>query len=101
MNIRHKFHNIPTEVDGIIFHSKKEAQYWQDLLLARKSGELLFALRQVPFHLPGGVSYRVDFLEFWRDGDVRAVDVKGFKTRAYIDKKKLVEALYPIKIIEA
>src|SRR5258708_1281048 len=98
MNVRPKFHNSPTDVDGIPFHSKKEANYWQGLLLARRSGDLLFALRQVPLHLPGGVSYRVDFLEFWRDGSVRFVDVKGFKTRSYIDKKKLVEALYPIEI---
>lgn len=98
--LRHKFHAIPTEVDGILFASKKEAAYWGQLMLARKSGELLFVLRQVPFHLPGGVTYRVDFLEFWKDGSVRFTDVKGFKTQTYKVKKKLVEAHYPVEILE-
>lgn len=95
-----KYHNIPTEVDGVKFHSKKEARYWQGLLLARRSGDLLFALRQTPFHLPGGVVYRLDFVEFWANGEIRFVDVKGHRTRDYINKKKQVEALYPITILE-
>lgn len=100
MNHRHKFGNIPTITDGIRFQSKKESRYYQDLLLAQRSGDLLFHLRQVPFHLPGGVRYVVDFVEFWRTGDVRFVDVKGHKTQTYITKKKIVESLFPIKIIE-
>lgn len=95
-----KFNAKITELDGIKFHSKKEAKYWQDLGYAKKSGELLFALRQVPLHLPGNVRYVVDFLEFWKNGDVRFVDVKGFKTQAYIMKKKIAEAIYPITILE-
>lgn len=98
--IRHKFNAVRTEVDGVSFSSKKEANYWRELQLAKQSQSLLFALRQVPFHLPGGVTYRVDFAEFWSNGEVRFVDVKGFKTREYINKKKQVEALYPVKIIE-
>ncbi len=100
MNIRHKFSNIPTQSNGISFQSKKEARYYEDLLLAQRSGDLLFFLRQVPFHLPGNIRYVVDFAEFWKTGEVRFVDVKGFKTRTYLTKKKLVENLYPIKIIE-
>ncbi len=98
--IWHKFHNVPTEIDGIRFQSKKEARYYQDLLLAQKSGELLFHLRQTPFYLPGGIRYVVDFVEFWKNGETRFVDVKGHKTRTYLTKKRMVEALYPIKIIE-
>jgi hypothetical protein len=100
VSVRHKFGNIPTEADGITFQSKKEARYYQDLLLARRSGDLLFFLRQVPFHLPGGIRYVVDFAEFWKNGDVRFVDVKGFKTHTYVTKKKIVESTYPIKILE-
>jgi hypothetical protein len=98
--IRHKFNAVRTEIDGIKFSSKREAKYYQDLLLARKSGDLLFFLRQVPFHLPGGVRYVVDFAEFWKEGEVRFTDVKGFKTPSYIAKRKMVEALYPIEIME-
>lgn len=98
--IRHKFNAVRTEVDGVKFASKKEAKYYQDLLLAQRSGDLLFFLRQAPFHLPGGVRYVIDFMEFWRNGDVRFVDVKGFKTATYKAKRKMVEASYPIKILE-
>lgn len=98
---RTKYRAQPVEVDGIRFHSKKEARYWQGLLLARRSGDLLFALRQVPFHLPGGVVYRVDFVEFWKNSEVRFVDVKGYQTRESKTKIRLVEALYPVTIILA
>lgn len=96
----HKFHAKPTTLDGIRFASKKEAHYWGDLQYAKKAGSLLFVLRQVPIALPGGVTYRIDFLEFWENGEVRFVDVKGYKTQEYINKKKQVEELYPITIIE-
>lgn len=98
--IYHKFRNQPTEVNGEKFQSKKEANYYQQLCLARRSGDLLFFLRQVPFHLPGGVRYLADFLEFWKSGEVRFVDVKGMRTPTYILKKKQVEALYPVQIVE-
>ena len=97
---RHKYNAIPTEVDGIKFHSKKEARYYQQLVMLQKCGDVIFFLRQVPFHLPGGVVYRVDFMEFRKDGTVHTIDVKGFSTAQYKAKKKMVEALYPIKIEE-
>lgn len=98
--IRHKFNAVRTEVDGVKFSSKREAAYYSQLLLAKKAGELLFFLRQVPFHLAGGVRYVCDFAEFWRNGEVRFVDTKGFRTQMYIAKKKIVEATYPITILE-
>lgn len=100
MIFRHKFNAKRTEYDGISFSSKREAKYYADLLLAKSSGELVFFLRQVPFHLPGGVKYLVDFVEFWKDGSVRFCDVKGFKTPMYIIKKKQVESIYPVEITE-
>lgn len=95
-----KYHNEKTTVDGITFHSKKEADYYVGLTWAKKSGELLFFLRQVPFYLSGGVRYVCDFMEVWKNGDLRFVDVKGFRTPTYLMKKKMVESLYPIKILE-
>jgi len=97
---RHKFNAKRTKVDGVKFSSKREAKHYQDLLLAEQSGDLLFFLRQVPFHLSGGIRYVCDFVEFWRDGEVRFVDIKGFKTPMYLLKKKQVEAAYPITITE-
>lgn len=96
--VRHKFNAKITERDGYKFHSKKEANRYDQLIMLQRSGEVLFFLRQVPLHLPGNVTYRVDFLVFWTDGHVSVEDVKGFITPQFIDKRKMVEALYPIKI---
>ncbi|MCP5244853.1 MAG: DUF1064 domain-containing protein [Burkholderiales bacterium] len=95
---RHKFNAVRTDIDGIKFDSKKEAKYYGDLKLRKMAGEVLFFLRQVPFHLPGGVTYRVDFQEFHADGSVKFVDVKGMETSEFIMKKKMVEDLYPVEI---
>lgn len=85
-------------VDGMTFDSIKEANYYSALKLRVSAGEVLFFLRQVPFHLPGNTTYRLDFLEFHVDGEVHAVDVKGMKTEMFILKKKQVEDLYPLEI---
>lgn len=100
---RHKYRAQRTEVDGIRFDSKAEARYYRQLLARRDAGEVLFFLRQVPFHLPGGVRYVVDFVEFLapvseQAGLVRWVDVKGMETESFKAKKRMVEALYPIEI---
>jgi len=100
VNKQQKYRSQCVFVDDIRFDSKKESNYYSRLKLAQSSGELLYFLRQVPIHLDGGVKYRVDFLEFWKNGDIRYVDVKGFRTKEYLLKKKLIEAKYPIKIIE-
>jgi len=95
---RHKYNAVRTELDGIKFDSKKEAKYYSELKLRQLAGEVIFFLRQVPFHLPGDVVYRVDFQEFHSDGSVCFVDVKGIKTKDFIMKKKMVESLYPVQI---
>ena len=98
--IRHKFGNRITERNGIKFHSKKEADYYDQLILAQKAGNVIFFLMQVPFHLPGNVKYIVDFQVFMTDGTIKFIDVKGHRTAQYITKKKMVEALYPVEIEE-
>jgi hypothetical protein len=95
---KHKYFAKQTELDGIKFDSKKEANYYKELKLRVKSGEVLFFLRQTPFHLPGNVKYSVDFQEFHADGTIHFVDVKGMKTEGFILKKKMVENLYPVEI---
>lgn len=100
MRVRHKYNAIPTTIDGIKFSSKKEGNHYGNLKLLKQNGDILFFLRQVPFHLPGNIKYVCDFMVFWKNGEVTIEDVKGFKTRLYITKKKLVESLYPIKIKE-
>ena len=98
--IKHKYKAKPTVRDGIRFDSKKEAKYYDELKIRVAAGEVLFFLRQVPFHLPDGVKMVIDFLEFRTDGTVHVVDVKGYKTDVYKIKKRMVEALYPEDVEE-
>jgi hypothetical protein len=98
--MRHKFNARPKTVDGIKFHSTKEADYYEELLLKIKAGIVLYFHMQVPIRLPGGVKYVLDFLEFHANGTVHYIDTKGKRTDMYIAKKKIVEALYPFTIEE-
>ena len=90
-----KFHNHITEADNIRFHSKKEANYYAELVLRVKAGEILYFHRQIPVRLKSKIKYIVDFLEFWADGSVHYVEVKGMRTKEYIMKLKLVADEYP------
>ncbi len=94
----HKFKASPTLRDGIRFDSKLEAKYYERLKILQAAGEIVFFLRQVPFHLPGGVRYVVDFVEFRSDGSVVFTDVKGMETSDFKTKRKLVESIYPVTI---
>lgn len=95
---KHKYNAAKTERDGYRFDSKKEAAYYDELKMRVKVGDIVFFMRQVPFHLPGNVTYRCDFMEFHSDGTVRFIDVKGKITKEFIRNKKMVEALYPVEI---
>lgn len=98
MKIRHKFKAKPVQDDGNYFASKLEWAFYRKLNLLKQTGNILFFLRQVPFHLPGGVKYVVDFVVFYKEGEVAFYDVKGMKTNEFIAKKKMVEAIYPVTI---
>jgi hypothetical protein len=95
---KNKYNAVATVVDGFRFDSKKEAAYYSKVKILKEKGEIILFLRQVPFHLPGQVTYRLDFLEFWRDGDIKFVDVKGRDTPMSKIKRKQVEEIYNIKI---
>lgn len=98
MRHRHKFHAVATHRDGRRFDSKKEARHYDQLKLRQRAGEVVMFLCQVPFHLPGGVRYVVDFQEFRADGTVHFVDVKGIQTKEFKIKKRMVESIYPVEI---
>lgn len=95
---RSKYNAKKVVIDHIKFDSKKEGKYFEELKLRKAAGEVSYFLLQVPFHLPGGVVYKVDFQEFLADGTVRYIDTKGFETAEFKLKKKQVEALYPVTI---
>ena len=95
-------------LDGIVFASRKEARYYQRLKLLKAAGEIVSFEMQVPFiAIINNVEcfkYFADFVEYYPDGSRRIVDVKGYKkgsTYAHFrTKKKVIQALYGVEIVE-
>ena len=86
--------------------SVKEAEFYKELMLRVKAGELWYVMRQVPFDLADKekLQYFADFVAVRPDGTVEAVyDVKSEATRKsekYVIKKKLMKELWGIEIKE-
>ena len=107
-----KYNNKKITVDGQIFDSKKEANRYKELRLLEKAGEIKDLRTQVKFKLipaqrdeaTGTVverecSYKADFV-YEEDGKTVVEDVKGFRTKEYIIKRKLMLYQYGIRIRE-
>ena len=90
-----KYRNVKTEVDGITFDSRAEADRYRDLRVLLNVGEIRGFDLQPSFLLPGGVRYRPDFIVCGKDGVVWVEDVKGVETQAFKLKRKLWEQRYP------
>jgi hypothetical protein len=90
-----KYRNVKTEIDGHLFDSKAEAQYFLNLKVLHASGEIRGFSIQPSFMLPGDIRYRPDFLICDAAGQIFAVDVKGVETAAFKLKRKLWEKTYP------
>jgi hypothetical protein len=85
-------------VDGRRFDSKLEATrftHWNQLWRARA---IRWLLCQVPFMLPGGIVYRLDFMVLHLDGSLAFEDTKGVLTRVSINKIRQVEEIYGIHV---
>lgn len=95
---KNKYNAIKIKVDGYTFASKKEANRYITLMALQKLGTVKYFIRQPMFDLGAGLTYKADFLVFWTDGYVSFEDVKGFQTKEFKLKKKLVEAKYPVDI---
>jgi hypothetical protein len=94
---RLKYGNQPTVIDGQRFDSKLEGRYYQDLKHLRRAGLVKWFTRQVPFILPGGVRYRVDFLVVYPDG-IEVIDCKGRDTQESRNKRRQVRELYGVEV---
>lgn len=101
-----KYRNVPTELDGLKFSSKKEASRYATLKLLEKAGEIrgLKVQPRFPFVIGGKTicTYVGDFQYLERDGAVVVEDVKSPATRknpVYRIKAKLFQALvgFPIR----
>lgn len=105
-----KYRNEKTEVDGIVFDSRKEAKRYRELKLLEKAGEITDLRLQVKYELVPAiyeygvcvqrtVNYVADFV-YKENGEEIVEDVKGMKTEVYRIKKKLMRWRYGIEIRE-
>lgn len=121
-----KYKNTKINVDGMTFDSKKEAKRYQELSLLQKAGEISGLQTQVRYVLipsqrevseevytrgenkgknkPGKLlerecTYVADFV-YYKDGKVIVEDTKGFRTKEYIIKRKLMLYVHHIQIKE-
>ena len=118
-----KYRSLKTEVDGIVFDSRKEAHYYLIYKSKQEAGEISNLRMQVPYELIPAVyrdvekqlktktkiitkciqrpvSYVADFVFTDNTGKEHIVDVKGFRTKEYKLKKKMMLAFNGIEIEE-
>ena len=104
-----KYRNKKTEIDGIVFDSKAEANRYLDLKFFETNGMISNLQRQVKFELIPAqkgylrserpVTYIADFV-YDEDGVTVVEDVKGMRTDAYKIKRKLMKYVYDIEVRE-
>lgn len=115
-----KYHSKKVMVDGIEFDSKREAKRYGELLLLERAGAITDLQRQVKYKLLPAqyrpvfdkktrkwkdrciereVSYVADFV-YQQDGETVVEDTKGFKTKDYILKRKMMLFFHGIVIAE-
>lgn len=115
-----KYRNKKVIIDGIVFDSKKEAMRWKELCLLEKAGTIRNLQRQVEYVLipaqygitgytktgkpitkciERAVKYVADFQ--YIEGDQFIVeDTKGFRTKDYILKRKMLLYFHGIRVKE-
>lgn len=102
---RNKYQAEKAFLNGIKFDSKKECNYYAELLLLKKAGEVVKIELQPKFELQPRfehdgkkekpIIYRADFKVTYADGHIEIVDTKGFKTDVYGIKRKMLLYRYP------
>lgn len=107
---RNKYGNHPVVADGVRFDSEKEYARWCELKLLQKAGVISELQRQVKFELQPSfyfngkkiqaINYIADHTYYDQDGNYIVEDVKGVKTREYINKKKQMMYIHNIEIKE-
>ena len=95
-----KYRANKTSIDGHTFDSQKEANYYSELKLKLQAKEIKGFCLQPTFILAPGLKYKADFVVFNDDNTYEVIDVKGFKTKEYIAKKKVFEDKFNLSIKE-
>jgi hypothetical protein len=100
-----KYRAVKTTVAGQTYDSRKEAEYCQGLKYLERAGEIRDLKLQVPFeifineqlickYIADATYYEVS------DGSYHVVDVKGYRTKEFRLKKKLMKAVFNITVEE-
>lgn len=109
---KRKYRSKKTEIDGIIFDSKREAKRYTELRMLEEAGEIKDIQRQVSYTLipsqkdengkviERACKYVADFVYETKDGQTVVEDTKGIRTTAYIIKRKLMLERYGVRITE-
>jgi len=100
---RSKYGAVKTEVDGIKFDSKREANVYRQLKLMEKAGVIKGFERQKVYKFEGNgarITYRADFVITFADGHEEVWDAKGYPNDTYPLKKKLMKIFYNIDVLE-
>lgn len=100
-----KYNSQKIAVDGIVFASKDEAEYYKYLKIRKAKGEILnFELQPKFIVIPSfkykgkterAATYTLDFLVYNIDGTQEYIDVKGFSTQQGEFKFKLLKSQHP------
>ena len=95
-----KYNAQKTIVYGRTFDSKREADYYLELLARKQAGEivridfqpsytLLEAFKDNEGRKQRAITYTADFFVSYADGHSEGIEVKGVRTRDYLLRKKL------------
>ena len=122
-----KYYNIKTKTsDGVVFDSHKEARRWEQLLLLQRAGKISHLERQVSYELIPNqyesyerfsktgkrlkdgqrlVERKVNYVAYFRYTDTATnetivEDAKGFRTKEWDIKRKLMLYVHGIKVRE-
>lgn len=105
-----KYKNRKITVGGEVFDSQREYTRYRELVLLQRAGQISGLKRQVKFELipsqkvDGKVveracTYVADFV-YQENGETAVEDTKGFRTKDYIIKRKLMLYVHGIRIRE-
>lgn len=97
-----KYHARKTWLRGLCFDSQKEANFFEQLRLRHRGGQIAGYLFHGKFILAEGegqdkraLTYEPDFIILHPDGRYEIVDTKGVETRQFKDKMKILREKYP------
>lgn len=100
-----KYKNKKVVVDGIEFDSKHESEYYLLLKKQKEEGKIKDFELQKKYVLQEGfkkygksyrpITYTVDFVIHYLNGEIECVDTKGMSTQQGDMRRKMFEYLYP------